>query len=340
MAVDEKTTCCEPAKKEMNDHLLVDVQNLKKYFPSDSSTIFHKQYIKAVDDISFQVFRGETFGLVGESGCGKSTLGRAMIYLYPPTSGEVIFDGQRISALKPRELKSFRKRMQFIFQDPSASLNPRKTVSSILQEPFRIHGVGTHEERNEKIKYLLERVGLSSYHLSRYPHELSGGQKQRVGVARALALNPQLIICDEAVSALDVSIQAQVINLLEDLQEEFHLTYMFISHNLSVVHHISNRVGVMYLGKMVEVGAHDAIYDDTKHPYSQALISAIPKSDPLENKERILLSGDVPSPANPPSGCRFHTRCRYAKDICAKAEPPLLPVGEDHFVACHLYSGE
>jgi len=317
---------------------LVEVRNLKKYFRSQSSSAFHKQYIKAVDDVSFNILRGETFGLVGESGCGKSTLGRAMIYLHQPSDGKVIFDGQELQELKPQELKNFRKKMQFIFQDPSASLNPRINIGNILLEPFRIHRVGSRQERQEKIKYLLERVGLSAYHLSCFPHELSGGQKQRVGIARALALNPQLIICDEAVSALDVSIQAQVINLLEDLQQDFSLTYMFISHDLSVIHHISDRIAVMYLGKIVELGNHQEIYEQTLHPYAQALISAIPHTELDHAKERILLKGDVPSPVDPPLGCRFHTRCAQATTKCSMEEPNLKHISAEHYVACHIYA--
>jgi peptide/nickel transport system ATP-binding protein/oligopeptide transport system ATP-binding protein len=319
-------------------NVLVQVQGVKKYFRSKGGAPFSKQYIKAVDDVSFDIMRGETFGLVGESGCGKSTLGRAIIALYPLSGGKVIFEGQDIEALKPQELKAFRQKMQFIFQDPSASLNPRVNIGNILMEPFRIHNVGSRQERQKKIEFLLDRVGLSAYHLSRYPHELSGGQKQRVGVARALALDPRLIICDEAVSSLDVSIQAQVINLLEDLQRELSLTYLFISHNLSVINHISDRIGVMYLGKMVEIGNHQDIYERTLHPYAKALISAIPHTDPANTQERILLKGDVPSPANPPSGCRFHTRCSEARERCSKEEPCLMHISEGHYVACHLYA--
>jgi peptide/nickel transport system ATP-binding protein/oligopeptide transport system ATP-binding protein len=313
---------------------LVRIREVRKYFPLRGGRPWKKQFVKAVDDVSFDIRRGETFGLVGESGCGKSTLGRVLVSLYPPDRGGVIFDGQDMTKLRRGMLKSCRKKMQFIFQDPSASLNPRITIGNILMEPFRIHRVGTREERREKIRFLLDRVGLSEYHLSRYPHELSGGQKQRVGIARALALNPKLIVCDEAVSALDVSIQAQVINLLVDLQREFSLTYLFISHNLSVVHHVSNRVGVMYLGKLVEVGTHDAIYTGARHPYTRALLSAIPGN----GVNRTILTGDVPSPSNPPSGCRFHTRCPRREDRCAAGEPPLVTVGPDHQAACHLCS--
>ena len=320
----------------MENNVLVQVQNIKMYFQSEGSFSFRKKYIKAVDDVSFDIFKGETFGLVGESGCGKSTLGRTMLGLYRPIEGKVILDGEDIFSLNNKKMKEMRKKMQLIFQDPSASLNPRKTIADILNEPFHIHKVGTKTEREAKIKDLLDHVGLSTYHLSRYPHEMSGGQKQRVGIARALALNPKLVICDEPVSALDVSIQAQVINLLEDLQNEYNLTYLFISHNLSVVHHICNRVGVMYLGKIVEIGNHDDIYQNTMHPYAKALISAIPHADPEMQQERILLKGDVPSPANPPSGCRFHTRCTQAIESCSQAEPILNEVGPGHFVACHL----
>lgn len=320
----------------MPDQVLMEVQNLKKYFPVGGGLSFSKKYIKAVDDVSFQVRPGETLGLVGESGCGKSTLGRTIIGLFRPVSGKVIFEGTDIFALGQREMKAMRRKMQFIFQDPSASLNPRKTIAQILNEPFHIHQVASKKERKAKILDLLEHVGLSAYHLSRYPHEMSGGQKQRVGIARALALNPHLVVCDEAVSALDVSIQAQVINLLEDLQKKYRLTYIFISHNLSVVHHICDRVAVMYLGKIVEIGSHEDIYQNTRHPYAQALISAIPHVDPQSASERILLEGDVPSPADPPAGCRFHTRCPVVMPICHREEPVIKEVSPEHFVACHL----
>lgn len=320
----------------MDDNVLVQVQNLKMYFQTEGSFSLTKKYIKAVDDVSFELFKGETFGLVGESGCGKSTLGRTMLGLNKPNAGKVIFEGEDIFSLNNKRMKEMRKKMQLIFQDPSASLNPRKTIGDILAEPFLIHKVGTKIERQTKINYLLDKVGLSAYHLSRYPHEMSGGQKQRVGIARALALNPKLIICDEPVSALDVSIQAQVINLLEDLQKEYDLTYLFISHNLSVIHHICDRVGVMYLGKLVETGNHEDIYRNTQHPYAKALISAIPHTDLDNPTERILLKGDVPSPANPPSGCRFHTRCPQVTDLCSQMEPPLKEVFAGHFAACHL----
>jgi peptide/nickel transport system ATP-binding protein/oligopeptide transport system ATP-binding protein len=270
---------------------------------------------------------------VGESGCGKSSFGRALIALYKPTAGTVIFDGTDLSLLRGKGLKAIRARMQFVFQDPSAALNPRITIGDSLMEPFIIHRRGTKEERRERIRFLIHRVGLSEYHLSRYPHELSGGQKQRVGIARSLALNPSLVVCDEAVSALDVSIQAQVINLLSDLQRELHLTYLFISHNLSVVHHVSNRVGVMYLGKLVECGSHRDIFERPRHPYTKALLSAIPGN----GVERIILQGEPPSPIHPPSGCRFHTRCPECSPRCRSEEPPIASQGEGHYVACHSF---
>ncbi|MDR1933345.1 MAG: ATP-binding cassette domain-containing protein [Spirochaetales bacterium] len=315
--------------------VLLRAEGVKRYFPVKTGAFFKKSFIKAVDGVSFDIYRGKTFGLVGESGCGKSTLGRALLALYPLTGGKIFFDGQDIAAFNPGELKNFRKRIQFIFQDPSASLNPRATIGNILLEPFRIHKAGGRAERKERILFLLNKVGLSEYHLSRYPHELSGGQKQRVGVARALALNPELIVCDEAVSALDVSIQAQVVNLLEDLQREFSLTYVFISHNLNLVHHVSSRVCVMYLGKIVELGAHDTIYAHTLHPYTKALMSAIPGTP--ASSGRVILKGDVPSPLNPPAGCRFHTRCPLAREICREHEPALTHAEAGHYVACHLY---
>ncbi len=319
----------------MAENALVTVCSLKKYFPLSGGLSTTEKMLKAVDDVSFEIKRGETLGLVGESGCGKSTLGRTILGLYPPTGGNVLFEGIDISSCRGRRLKDLRRKMQIIFQDPSASLNPRKTVKRILEDPFKIHGIGNTSERAEKIDALLAHVGLSGYHLSRYPHEMSGGQKQRVGIARALALNPKLIVCDEAVSALDVSIQAQVINLLEDLQREFDLTYLFISHNLSVVHHISDRVGVMYLGRLVELAEKDELFKNTLHPYSKALISAIPEADPEKKGERIILTGDVPSPANPPPGCHFHTRCELADEICRQEVPLFLEKSPNHFVACH-----
>jgi peptide/nickel transport system ATP-binding protein/oligopeptide transport system ATP-binding protein len=320
----------------MADIPLVQARDLKLYFRAGGRASLSKARVKAVDGVSFSIDKGETFGLVGESGCGKSTLGRAILGLYKPTGGSVLFDGEEVSAQGGTSLKKLRRRMQLIFQDPSASLNPRRTVREILAEPFIIHRICGKAERDGKIKELIERVGLSPYHLSRYPHEMSGGQKQRVGIARAIALRPELIVCDEAVSALDVSIQAQVINLLEDLQDEYGLTYLFISHNLSVVHHISDRVGVMYLGKLVEVGSHGDIYSGALHPYAKALIAAVPVADPERRPAgRPLLAGDVPSPTAPPPGCRFHTRCPMAAKICSELEPEMRELGTAHFVACH-----
>ena len=319
--------------------VLLEVKNLKKYFKVDKGIIRRNiKYVKAVDDISFKIYRGETLGLVGESGCGKSTTGRTIIRLYDVTDGEVIFDGAEIGQMSEHELKPFRKKIQMIFQDPYASLNTRMTVSDIIGEPLDIHGLASGKERQERIFDLLERVGLSKMHASRYPHEFSGGQRQRIGIARALAVNPDFIICDEPISALDVSIQAQVVNMLEDLQKEFGLTYLFIAHDLSMVKHISDRIGVMYLGKMAEIAESNKLYEKPLHPYTQALLSAIPIPDPevTRAKQRIILEGDVPSPIDPPSGCRFRTRCIYAFDKCKEIEPELKEVEPEHFVACHL----
>jgi peptide/nickel transport system ATP-binding protein/oligopeptide transport system ATP-binding protein len=313
---------------------LVTVRSLKKYFPAGGG-LFAKKYVKAIDGVSLDIFRGETLGLVGESGCGKSTLGRVMLGLHDATEGSVTFEGSDISCLRGAKLKDVRKKMQMIFQDPSACLNPRKTVRAILEAPFKIHGLEGGAARDEIIGRLLENVGLSRYHLNRYPHEMSGGQKQRVSIARALALNPRLLVCDEAVSALDVSIQAQVINLLDDLRKNYSLTYLFISHNLSVVHHISDRVGVMYLGRIVEIGPKRGLFGSPLHPYSRALISAIPEAG-ASAANRIILSGDVPSPAAPPPGCGFHTRCPEARGDCALERPELREKRDGHFVACHL----
>ena len=326
-----------------DQEVLLDVRNLKMYFPLTRGIILQRRigWVKAVDDISFQIFRGETLGLVGESGCGKSTTGRAILQLYKPTAGEVLFNGVDLTKLPPGEMRKMRRHMQMIFQDPYASLNPRMTVGSIIAEPMQIHNLVPKEQRNQRVQELLEVVGLNPYFANRYPHEFSGGQRQRIGIARALAANPEFIVADEPVSALDVSIQAQIINLLEELQEKFHLTYLFIAHDLSVVRHISDRVAVMYLGKIVELADRNALYDDPLHPYTKALLSAVPIPDPkIEKKrERIILTGDVPSPINPPSGCRFHTRCPYAMDVCAKVEPRFVDQGGGHFVACHLYPG-
>ena len=293
--------------------------------------------VKAVDDVSFEIMRGETFGVVGESGCGKSTLGRTLIRLQQPTDGHIYLNGTDIAGLKGAQLKEMRKEAQIIFQDPSACLNPRRTIKQILMEPFEIHNLKGKIDVDAKIMELLQLVGLDSYHLSRYPHELSGGQKQRIGIARALALEPQIIICDEAVSALDVSVQAQVLNLLQELKEKLGLTYFFISHNLNVVYQVSDRVGVMYLGKMVEIANYDQLYEKRYHPYTEALLSAIPQVDQEEQKERIHLEGEVPSPYDPPSGCHFHTRCPKACDKCRQTAPELKEVAPGHYVACHLY---
>lgn len=321
-------------KQENSKDVLVRADHVKVYFKGKDRK---SGTVRAVDDVSFDIFKGETFGVVGESGCGKSTLGRTLIRLIEPTDGHVYLDGDDISSLKGNDLKQMRKKAQIIFQDPSACLNPRRTIRQILMEPFEIHHLTGKIDVNARIEELLHLVGLDTYHLSRYPHEMSGGQKQRIGIARALALNPQIIICDEAVSALDVSVQAQVLNLLQDLKARLGLTYFFISHNLNVVYQVSDRVGVMYLGKMVEIAAYDQLYEKRYHPYTEALLSAIPQVDASEQKERIHLSGEVPSPSNPPSGCRFHTRCPKACDRCSSEIPELREIEPGHFVACHLY---
>ncbi|CAN5777412.1 dipeptide ABC transporter ATP-binding protein [soil metagenome] len=291
--------------------------------------------IQAVDDVSLTINKGETFGLVGESGCGKTTLGQTIVRLYEPTEGRIIFKGDDISHLSAKQMRPYRRHIQMIFQDPSASLDPRMTVSSIIAEPLTVAGSGSKGERKERVQELLKVVGLNSYFANRYPHEFSGGQRQRIGIARALALSPELVVCDEPVSALDVSIQAQVLNLLKQLQDQFELTYLFIAHNLAVVAHIADRIGVMYLGKVVEVGSSTAVIENPKHPYTRALISAIPVAEPGRIKERILLQGDVPSPANPPSGCRFHPRCPIAQPNCAVDQPFLEEKAPDHWVSCH-----
>ena len=316
--------------------VLMRAEGVKKYFKGKNR---RSGAVKAVDGITFDIMKGETFGVVGESGCGKSTLGRLLIRLLEPTAGEIYLEGEDISRLQGAALKQMRKKAQIIFQDPAACLNPRRTVRQILMEPFEIHGMGSGPAVNARIHELLTLVGLDDYHLSRYPHELSGGQKQRIGIARALALDPKLIICDEAVSALDVSVQAQVLNLLQELKEKLGLTYFFISHNLNVVYQVSDRVGVMYLGKMVEIAAYDQLYEKRYHPYTEALLSAIPQVEQEARTERIHLEGEVPSPSNPPAGCRFHTRCARCMDRCRAEEPLLREVDGGHFVACHLYGG-
>lgn len=322
----------------VEEKVLLEVNNLKKYFPVKAG-VFRKTvgYVKAVDDISFYIKEGETLGLVGESGCGKSTTGATILRLEEATAGEVKFEGKDILSLNRRELREMRKEMQIIFQDPYASLNPRMTVADIVGEPLDIHNLARNKkERNEKVRELLDSVGLTAEQMNRYPHEFSGGQRQRIGIARALAVEPKLIIADEPVSALDVSIQAQVINILQDLQEEFGLTYLFIAHDLSVVKHISDRVAVMYLGKIVEMTDKRDLYNNPLHPYTQSLLSAIPIPDPTFKKERIILEGDVPSPVNPPAGCRFHPRCPKAMDICSQKEPEFKDYGNGHYAACHL----
>ncbi len=323
------------------NNVLLRVDNLVKHFPIRRG-IFQKQIgaVRAVDGISFEVKRGETLGLVGESGCGKSTAGRTILQLYRATSGNVNFDGAELTSLKGENLRLMRRKMQMIFQDPYASLNPRMTVGEIIREPLLVHGVTSDAESNERVRQLLELVRLNPAFSTRYPHEFSGGQRQRIGIARALALQPSFIVCDEPISALDVSIQAQVVNLLEELQEQFGLTYLFIAHDLSMVRHISDRVAVMYLGVMVELASRDELYNNPLHPYAQALLSAVPVPDPNveATRQRTILVGDVPSPANPPSGCRFRTRCPIAQPRCAESRPEFREVKPGHFVACHLVS--
>ena len=324
---------------EKRDDVLIQVQDLKMHFPITQGIILQRQIgaVKAVDGLTFDIYRGETLGLVGESGCGKSTTGRALLQLYRPTAGKVIFDGQDLTKMKGEELRRMRRRMQMIFQDPYASLNPRMTVGNIISEPMEVHGIASGKALHDRVQELLEVVGLNAYFVNRYPHEFSGGQRQRIGVARALAVNPDFIVCDEPISALDVSIQAQIINLLEELQEKFNLTYLFIAHDLSVVRHISTRVAVMYLGKIVELTDRKELYDNPLHPYTQALLSAVPIPDPeVESKrQRIILVGDVPDPSNPPPGCNFQTRCPVMMPgKCDVEEPPFLDAGGGHQVAC------
>lgn len=316
---------------------LLEVKHLKKHFPIKGG-VFSKTigYVYAVDDINFTLEKGETLGLVGESGCGKSTTGRTILRLIEPTDGAIYFEGQDITTLDKSAMRALRREMQIIFQDPYASLNPRMTVGSIIGEPLEIHKIAKGSEKEERVASLLQKVGLRAEDMRKYPHEFSGGQRQRIGIARALALNPKLIVCDEPVSALDVSIQAQVINLLEDLQAEFGLSYLFIAHNLNVVEHISNRVAVMYLGQIVELASDEELYRNPQHPYTEALLSAVPIPDPTVKKKRIILEGDVPSPINPPRGCHFHTRCMYKDKICEEVEPEFKDIGGGHWVACHF----
>ncbi|HEX5807680.1 MAG TPA: ABC transporter ATP-binding protein [Anaerolineales bacterium] len=317
--------------------VLVEVNNLVKYFPVRAGLLQRVvNQVKAVDDVSFFVRKGETLGLVGESGCGKTTVGRTMLRLIEPTGGSVTFEGKDVFSMGPRDLKVARRDMQIIFQDPYASLDPRVPIGESVMEGLHIHKIGSPRERMDIMLETLSKVGLESYHSRRYPHEFSGGQRQRIGIARALALRPRFIICDEPVSALDVSIQSQVLNILKDLQAEFGLTYLFIAHNLSVVEHVSNRVAVMYLGKMVEMTSREELFRNPLHPYTQALMSAIPVPNPRLKRQRTILKGDVPSPLNPPKGCRFHPRCPVAIEICSHQEPAFLEVSPDHWVACHL----
>lgn len=325
----------------MSEKLLLKVEGLKKYFPIKKGLFGQTSgYVKAVDDISFYVNEGETLGIVGESGCGKSTTGRMLMRLLEPTDGRVEFDGKELTSLSKEEMRKVRRDIQMVFQDPYASLNPRHTVEKILEEPLIVHGMGNAKERRQKVHSFLEIVGLNAYHAKRYPHQFSGGQRQRIGIARALMTNPKLIIADEPVSALDVSIQSQVLNLMQDLQREFKLTYIFIAHDLGVVRHISDRVGVMYLGKMVELATSEQLYSKALHPYTEALLSAVPVPDPSYQKEQILLEGDIPNPANPPTGCPFHTRCPARMDICSKVTPMLEEHEPGHMVACHLYGDQ
>lgn len=331
----------ERKPKRGDDDNILEVKDLKKHFPINAGFIVQRQVgaVRAVDGLSFNVKRGETLGLVGESGCGKSTTGRSVLQLYKPTAGSVKFEGRELTTMNSSDLREIRREMQIIFQDPFASLNPRMTVGSIVSEPVVIHNLyPNRNERQEYVESLLERVGLNPYFINRYPHEFSGGQRQRIGIARALALQPSFIVADEPISALDVSIQAQVVNLMEDLQNELGLTYLFIAHDLSMVRHICDRVAVMYLGKIVELGPTDEVYDNPYHPYTQSLLSAVPEPDPSKESERrrIILSGELPSPANPPTGCNFNTRCPVAFDLCYNdPEPPLVEVSPGHWAACH-----
>jgi len=321
------------------DQVLVSVKDLKKHFPITQGIIIQRQIgaVKAVDGVSFNIHRGETLGLVGESGCGKTTAGRTILHLYPPTAGKVTFDGTDLTSIKAEELRKMRRRMQMIFQDPFASLNPRMTIARIIGEPLRVHISASLKERNKRVRELLHLVQLNPRFINRYPHEFSGGQRQRIGIARTLATNPEFIVCDEPISALDVSIQAQIVNLLEELQDRLELTYLFIAHDLSMVRHICDRVAVMYLGLIIELAKRDELYNHPLHPYTQALLSAVPIPDPKKTRarQRVILSGDVPSPIDPPSGCRFHPRCPITAAVCSEIEPEWRELASGHWVACH-----
>jgi oligopeptide transport system ATP-binding protein len=323
---------------ETKNEVILELKNFKKHFPIQGGIISRTiGYLKAVDGVNLQVQKGEIFGIVGESGCGKTTLGKSLLHLIKPTSGEVIFKGKNISKLSPRNFRPFRRDLQIIFQDPFSSLHPRMRIDSLISEPLKIHGMHNRSQIQERVRELIRLVGLDRYHLRKYPHEFSGGQQQRIVIARALALNPGFIVCDEPVSALDVSIQSQIINLLKELRTKLNLTYMFISHNLAVIRHISDRVGVMYLGKLVEVAEVDEIYKNPLHPYTEALFSAIPVTDPSQRKERIILQGNVPSPVDIPPGCRFQGRCKHVMDKCRDREPDLIECGDGHLVRCYLH---
>lgn len=336
----KQVMCMTDHKSVKKGQLLLDVKHISKYYSAKSGAFSReKRMVKAVDDISFQVYSGETIGIVGESGCGKTTLGKLVLHLFEPTNGEILFGNQDVLKLKGKELREFRKHAQIVYQDPYTSLNPRNTIGKIIGEPLLVQKLEDKKTVRKKVLHMLEVVGLSPEYYDRYPFECSGGQRQRVGIARALILNPQMIVCDEAVSALDVSTQSQIINLLDDIQKEFDLTYLFISHGLSVVRHICSRVMVMYLGKVVEIADCESLYENPRHPYTQALFSAIPLPDPEVKKQRIMLEGDIPNPLDVPEGCAFHTRCKYAGELCRRKLPEMTELGNGHSVACHLVTG-